>query len=846
MNKINIAEMEIKYPKKVIFNGKSFGVYLKPCEIDGKFTKYAKFEKSLLKVNYPKGYGWGRVGVESNSTVLNFDNNSSNVSSTLTFKFDPEETTGFEVDLDGVNIKSQSFSKISIIYGQTDKNNSVLELHKDGSLQSKLDMGNKAPEFVKLVVSPNNFAYLELPDGRYLQTTSLQYPVPEKGYNLKVYAKAAKYKTFAKMALRSIDLRDIPFHEKEEEILFNGKYLFGKWEPYAKNGGNFIEHARFEKNEFIVDVPKGHGWGNVGLWSTKPIIDFMETNKSLSYHLKFNFDTKNTENFSIMIANLVHLDYKRKDDKTASIELWNTSFMYGGHMYGKLDLGSTIPKYVEIVMEPSNIMHIRLPDGRSMQTALSNYMTTGKHKIGIYSVAKEKNLPAKMALKSITLKKTPFSHSYLSNLKDNEKKIVLFAGNLGDIWLPYNRNGGNFSKYASFSKNELVVDVPKGNKWGETGIVSPKSVIWLDKLKENGEIKLRVNFNSNKTTGFSIFVGDINKFWKTPTSNFMQLNWGIDENNISKIKLKIKNKIIFDENLTQKVPSYILLRFQKEKISIESDTFNKRTIKWSYIVENRGLHLWVASHAFKYNQEVKMTLNKIIMERKFGDDIPASKPAKGVSPLSKKEIYGNKTRNQWECYKKNNDGNCTLNDSNLKIVISKGLNSTFGIKSKNKIISLDRRRINVTPLKMIVSFNSKKTNSFYILLNKYQVILEKIGSDSYLFKWGDNFSRIVDAKWLKNKWNGKVNIVMAKNWTRIELDGGVAIHVSDYVMGKIPITVLLAPLNKKMKYDVNLLLENITEEWLMPDGMTAIERWELIADEDFNPDEFLNELREGK
>jgi hypothetical protein len=145
MNKINIAEMETKYPKKVIFNGKSFGINLKPCEIDGKFTKYAKFEKSLLKVNYPKGYGWGRVGVESNSTVLNFDNNSSNVSSTLTFKFDPEETTGFEVDLDGVNIKSQSFSKISVIYGRTDKNNSILELHKDGSLQSKLDMGNKAP-----------------------------------------------------------------------------------------------------------------------------------------------------------------------------------------------------------------------------------------------------------------------------------------------------------------------------------------------------------------------------------------------------------------------------------------------------------------------------------------------------------------------------------------------------------------------------------------------------------------------------------------------------------------------------------------------------------------------------
>jgi hypothetical protein len=290
----------------------------------------------------------------------------------------------------------------------------------------------------------------------------------------------------------------------------------------------------------------------------------------LSYHLKFNFDTKNTENFSIMIANLVHLDYKRKDDKTASIELWNTSFMYGGHMYGKLDLGSTIPEYVEIVMEPSNIMHIRLPDGRSMQTALPNYMTTGKHKIGIYSVAKEKNLPAKMALKSITLKKVPFSHSYLSNLKENEKKIVLFAGNLGDIWLPYNGNGGNFSKYASFAKNELVVDVLKGNKWGETGIVSSNPVVWLDKLGKDGEIKIKVDFDPSKTTGFSILTGGINRNGNVPWDNYIRVDWVKDrENNISKLQCKIKNKIVLDVNLTKKTPSVVALSFKRDEVDIE-------------------------------------------------------------------------------------------------------------------------------------------------------------------------------------------------------------------------------------------------------------------------------------
>jgi hypothetical protein len=524
--------------------------------------------------------------------------------------------------------------------------------------------------------------------------------------------------------------------------------------------------------------------------------------------------------------------------------------MYGGHMYGKLDLGSTIPEYVEIVMEPSNIMHIRLPDGRSMQTALPNYMTTGKHKIGIYSVAKEKNLPAKMALKSITLKKVPFSHSYLSNLKDNEKKIVLFAGNLGDIWLPYNGNGGNFSKYASFVKNELVVDVPKGNKWGETGIVSSNPVVWLDKLGKDGEIKIKVDFDSIKMTGFSIFAGDINKNGNVPWIDFVRLDFLKDKvNHISKLRFKIRNKLLFDENITEDTPSSITLSFKNGEVDIKGDTFKKKTVKWPYSVEGRALYVWVTSHAPKYDQAAKMVLKKIVLEREFGKPLPLPKPAKGVDPLHIKTIYENGLQNKWECFEanlKDKKSNCTLKASNLVISISKNGESLWGIRSKDKIITLDSRRIDVTSLKMTLYFNPKKTDSFYIGLDKYHVILEKKNEKTYLFKWGNSLSREVDAEWLKNEWNGKVNIVMAKNYTKIGLDEGTAIHLNDRISREPSLSILAAPLKRKMKHGANLELKKITTQWLVPDGMTAVDRWELIADENFNPDEFLNELREGK
>jgi len=838
-----------KYPSRAIFDGKSFGNQWKPCEIDGKFSKYAKFENDKLWVNYPKNYGWGRIGVESNDTIVGLNKNLSLVSQHLNFKFDPRYTTGFEIALEGINVKSQSYSTITIVYRHTNENESILELHKDGSLQGKINIGKKSPESLNLTILPNNFAYLTLPDGRYLQTHSVKYPMPEKGYKLKVYARAGRYKEAANMALESINLRKIPVHDsRQNTTIFDGKYLAGNWEPYVK-GGNFSEHARFEKNELIIDVPKGHGWGEVGIWSIKPIIDFITTKQSSSFRLKFDFDTENTENFSIMIEGLVHLDYKRKDNKTASIELWSI----GGYdyMYGKLDLGSVVPKYVEIVMHPSNVMQIKLPDGRSMQTVVSDYMTTRKHKLGVYSEAREKNLPAKMALKSITLKKVPFTtSSHLSNLKESDKKVVLFDGKLGDIWIPYNEQYQNYyGEYAHFSKHQLFIDIPKEHKWGEAGILSPKPLVWLDRLGIDGEFKMTFSFDPQETTGFSIIVADgFNSTWETPWGEDISLTWSkVEDNDISKLRIKFKNELLLDENLTSQAPSNITLSFKNKEIGIEGDTFSKKTFKWSHLVENRALYFWVFSHAYKKNLPVKMALKKIVLKREFGKPLPVPKPAKGVSPLPVKVIYGNGVRNKWECFKiekKNKESHCA--SSKFVITIPKGGESIQGMRSKDKIITLDERRINETSLKMILYFNPKKTDSFYIGLDEYYVTLVKKDKKTYLFQWGDKWSREVDAKWLNDEWNGKVNIVMSKNWTKVGLDNGTAIHSDDRMSRTPSLSILAVAPKTKMKYGGSLELKKITTEWVIPDGMTAIDRWELIDDEDFDPDAFLKEIREGR
>ena len=215
MDEIKTTQDELKYPSRVVFDGKSFYDLWKAYEKDGKFSKYGKFDNSTLVIDVPERHGWARIGIESNETIIDLTETKQSLSHHLKFKFDPKNTTGFTIDFEGENFdkKSRSRSKISIVYKVVDDNKAILELHKDGGLHTKLEI-SAAPESMELIIQPNNYMYLHLPDGRYLQTTSIYYPMPTKGYKIKVYSQARAYKSEAKMALKSIELRKLPFKKK--------------------------------------------------------------------------------------------------------------------------------------------------------------------------------------------------------------------------------------------------------------------------------------------------------------------------------------------------------------------------------------------------------------------------------------------------------------------------------------------------------------------------------------------------------------------------------------------------------------------------------------------------------
>ncbi len=636
------------------------------------------------------------------------------------------------------------------------------------------------------------------------------------------------------------------------EIIFDGKSLGDKWKPYSSKGGDFTKYAKFDNDKFIADVPEGNKWGNTGVISANNFINFKETNQSKSYHLKFDFDNKNTTGFVIDIESLIYLVCKKNDNGEIIIELHKGGFyLYGRITYGKFKLNS-IPKTLEIVMRPDNRFYLKLADGRSIETVLKNNMSKNNYSVKIYTQAEKKDLTCKMALKSITMQEIPFKKQDYSKIPTSQKPVVLFDGSLDGNWLIYN-SGGAFYKHAHFYKNQLIIDVPKDNKWGITGIGSVEPMIWLDKLGKDGIVKTTFFFNSNLTTDFALTMASrINSTWKEALGSEIVLSWRkTDENNTYKLEVKIDKKIVLDELLKSKSPSNISFSLRKGEVTIESDIFDKKIFPWSYLTDNRSLHLWAVSLAYKHNLSAKMALKEIILERKFGNPIPESKPAKGVDELQIKEIYGGKTRGKWKCYEnlsKDKNSSCDIESSNLSINIKEDAKSTFGMISKKAIIYLDKRRIDEASLKVVMHFNPKKTDHFYIIMGQkyHYIVLEKKDKDTYLFKWGDIWSRSVDAKWIENKWNGKLNILLSKDSLKIGLDGGISINIPDPISKKFYITILATPLDpyKSLKNGANLELQKITTQWIAPDGMSAVDRWEFVEDEDFDADKFLDELGE--
>jgi hypothetical protein len=54
----------------------------------------------------------------------------------------------------------------------------------------------------------------------------------------------------------------------------------------------------------------------------------------------------------------------------------------------------------------------------------------------------------------------------------------------------------------------------------------------------------------------------------------------------------------------------------------------------------------------------------------------------------------------------------------------------------------------------------------------------------------------------------------------------------------------VAPDTYHQKNSAEFLLTKLTGQWIAPEGMTVLDRWNYIDEQDFNPEQYLKDLKD--
>lgn len=681
-----------------------------------------------------------------------------------------------------------------------------------------------------------------------------------------------------------LEVVEAPVAEKVS-LLFDGDKS-DAWQEYAVAGGNFKEFAQYQNNKLVIDVPAGSGWGKTGIWSTKPVVKVPGNKQAITSEITFAIDQGYTSDF---VFSLVPPD----GAKAGRDDWWNHDIRVGistdkeSHM-STLTLWLKRKEAMKINIEPFSLDLIRLilrPDGVLLITDKSGKILLqglipedhpdGGYHIYAFSHAAKQNLATKMSLLWISLTEGEYEQGGdPSQFLAASQKTVVFDGQvLGRHWIKYRAHGGDFDKHAKLIDGVLAVDVPEKSNWGKVGLMSPEPLIWLDKFTDDAEVSLTFTFDPEKTTGF--MIGLATRFGlngNDPGNPRYLLHWRKTKEGKSKAGSVIDYKDhIIGAELSGEMPDTVKLVLTAEGIKVEADGFPATLSPWKELMDGQGFRVYVYTHPDEKNQPVKMALKQVLLERKAGKMLTTIIPEKGVEPLPVKVFFDGKPNDQWQLSSIAGDAflqYCKFDNDRLIVDVpeKKSQWGKTGLLSTEPILKLDERILSTTH-KTTIKVDPKGTSGFQIMLhpskvanmwgqhmsaavsfirvtegkNKGHHLLSLRSSDGPYGIW----ERAIDSEWVDQNWDGTIVLENGDRWMAVHIPDGASVRGTPFSLGKgseMFMTVYSHP--EKTYRSSQLALQRIASEWVMPRNMTQAQRWNLIDDESFDADAFLDDLSE--
>lgn len=453
---------------------------------------------------------------------------------------------------------------------------------------------------------------------------------------------------------------------------------------------------------------------------------------------------------------------------------------------------------------------------------------------------------------------------------------VLFGGDMSEIWVPHQVDGGKFNDFAKIDQGMLVADVPAGAQWGKVGVYSPGPVLWLDGFGPGAEVGVSFEFDPARTTGFVVALSPhFNLKNNNPSRPYLWVQWNLKEDGSGgKAQVLITPdfpKAAWEWETSAKAPDKVTLSISPEGVLVGGFGAPEERMPWKCVMPNMGFRVYAFSQARETGQPVRMALKRIFLDRTPGAAPPANEPAPGVEPLETRTLFPDPDAEAWEPYGIRGADFAKYGRFEDGRLVAEIPADAFGwpkvgLVSKNPVISFNERILHI-PYDVRIACDPARTGGVEAVFRSTKIgdmekspevmasfVRHASGPDAgayVLSLSGDNtiyrnWSRRVDADWVDRHWDGVLNIRFGDGWVEAGLSGGPAVRGMDLRTGKdmsYHMAVTSCPATKNGAS--SLVLERVVGGWASPPGMTAVERWNFVDDEGFDAEAFVNDLAEG-
>ena len=667
------------------------------------------------------------------------------------------------------------------------------------------------------------------------------------------------------------------------ERLFDGA-MSENWQEYAVAGGDFKKFAQFKDDRLVIDVPADSSWGKTGIWSVNPVLKVPGDKQTNTSQVTFSIDKEQTTDF---VYALIPSTKGGRDDwgnhdiriglstdqerHSSTIILW---IKRGEVMRAGIEGASSA--VINIILRPDGVLLVTDQVGKILLHGAipDDYPQDGYHIYALAHAAKP-NLATKMALLSIDLLEGDYvQESDPSQYLRDAQQTVLFDGQvLGRRWIEYRAAGGDFKQHARLENGMLRVDVPEKSTWGRVGLMSPEPLVWLDRFGDGSEVSLSFSFDSEQTTGFVIsLTTDYGLNGNDPGLPRFLLHWRQTADGKAKAKSVIDHKEhVIEVEPTSVMPAMVRLVLTLEGIRVEAEGFPNTMTPWNELVEGQGFRVYVYSHPDEKNQPVKMAIKQVLLDRKAGKMADTPRPAEGVEALPVRLLFDGKPNAHWELASIAGEGFIQyerFDNDRLTVDIpeKKSQWGKTGLLSTEPVLRLDDRILSTTH-NMTLKFDPKETSGFQLMFHSSKIadmwgqhmkaavsfiritegrhrgkhVLSLRRSNGPYGVW----ERAVDSEWVDQHWNGIIELETGDRWMSASIPDGPSVRGTELGLTKGSEVFMTVYSHPEKPYGASrMVLERIESGWTMPDNMSRAERWNLVDDEHFDPDRFLDELSE--